>query len=216
MKHKFFNFKTKQRGFGRELYYTPIDIIYKIVDNLLFNYPQLKTLKWIDPCAADGRWADVVQKFGIECLSFDLVPLRQDVAQKDFLNDDYIQFKNYFFIGNPPYKLLEKFVQKALSLSNYCYFLGGGNKICKKLSNNLILLHRFEGYEGNQKDLRSKCKFIDTMNKEILTWTCGGLFCNYNANPLIIDNIKNNNNFAIGIGNFCKFDERIKVIKKNE
>lgn len=212
MKNKYFNYKTKERGLNRQLYYTPHTIIYKIIDNLLLNFPYLREIKWIDPCAADGRWSDIAKKFNIEVLNFDIVPLRKDVIQKDFLNDDYSEFKNYFFIGNPPYKLLEKFVNKALSLSNECYFLGSGNKICKKLSNNVKLLHRFEGYEGKQKDLRSKCIFKDTNNKEVMIWTCGALFDNNNNKNFITTN-KLNNNFAIGVYSFCEFDDRIKIIK---
>lgn len=214
MKSKYFNHKTKYRGLQRELYFTKQDIILKIVNSLLNNYPNLRNKTWIDPCAADGRWGNIIkQNFNINCESYDINPLSNNVKQLDFLNSNF-NGENLFFIGNPPYSLTNKFVEKALLFSNYCYFLGTGMNM-NKLGNKILLLHRFEGFEGNQSDLRSKCKFITTNNEDLTVWTCGALFnSEINNNKFIVNKNKNGHNFAVGVYNFFDIDERVKIIKQ--
>ena len=62
----FFKRNTKNRGEGRELYQTPYDLIDAIVNSLLKEKPFLKDKIWVDSCAGDGRWAEVIKKYGIK------------------------------------------------------------------------------------------------------------------------------------------------------
>ena len=211
----FFKRFTKTRGEGRELYKTPLQVIKDIVDSIILNYPELKSKLWIDPCAGDGRWEEVIKSKGIKCQSYDLQPLNNNVKQADFLiKEDYGE--NIFIVGNPPFSLLEKFVEKALKLTNKCYFLGGSQIITGKLSTKVDLLHRFEGFEGNQKDLRSKVVFKDTNDKDVIIWCCGAIFDRGVNRNFIRNNYKNESNFRVSIQNYCEQDDRVITIKESE
>ena len=209
---------TSIRGFDRELYSTPVPVIKKIVDNLLLVFPWLKDMVWIDPCAGDGRWERVIKTHGIECYSYDIVPLLPEVKKQDFLTADRSLYpqKPFIFIGNPPFSLLKQFIKKALSFTHYCYFLGGSQLITGTLSPQVVLLHRFEGFEGNQKDLRSKIVFDDTLGKDVLVWCCGAMFFSQPKPNLKLkrNEVKDANNFRVGIKTYCTPDERVNVIKK--
>lgn len=211
----FFKRITKNRGEGRELYKTPLKVIKDIVDSIILNYPELKSKLWIDPCAGDGRWEEVIKSRGIKCQSYDLQPLNNNVKQADFLiKEDYGE--NIFIVGNPPFSLLEKFVEKALKLTNKCYFLGGSQIITGKLSTKVDLLHRFEGFEGNQKDLRSKVVFKDTNDKDVIIWCCGAIFDRGVNRNFIRNNYKNESSFRVSIQNYCEQDDRVITIKESE
>lgn len=206
----FYKHNTKNRGFGRELYSTPKCLIYAIVSDLLKVHPYLKTYSWIDPCSGDGRWADVIKEFGIYCDSYDIFPLSNTVKQKNFL-DSYEQ--NKFYIGNPPFSSVKKFVNHALSNNNICYFLGGSQLITGSLSTKAKLIHRFEGFEGNQRDKRSKVSFIDTLGNEVLVWCCGGLFDNNLYNTLCRSKEIKPNYFRTSTQCLCEITPRIREIK---
>lgn len=213
----FFKRNTHTRGEGRELYKTPCYIIDRIVKNLLDNRPYLKDLVWVDPCAGDGRWGKIINQNGIECLSSDIAPLSDNVVQVDFFNNDYYKYdKKYFFIGNPPYSLLSKFINKALCLADSCYFLGGSMIMTGKLSTKVDLLHRFYGAEGNQKDNRSKVSFQDTNGSNVLVWTCGALFNNKINNKFKRYDTPNKGTFRVSVKSFCEEDPRVFGIKSYE
>ncbi len=174
----FFNTRnTENRGHHRELYKTPYYIIEQIVDNLIDKVPTLKDMIWVDPCAADGRWEQIITLRGIKCLSYDIEPLARHVKQQDFLQVPSTKYdKNKFYIGNPPFSLLKQFINKSLELADVCYYLGGSAIITGTLSDKVELLHRFSGAEGNQKDNRSKILFEDTLGSMLPVWCCGALF----------------------------------------
>ena len=210
----FFKRNTKNRGEGRELYQTPIDIIDKVVSSLITEKPFLKDRLWVDPCAADGRWQEVIEKYGVRCISFDIKPLNDKVFQGDFYTTPYQKTNKYFFIGNPPYSMLKDFINISLDITDYCYFFGGSQIITGGLSNKVELLHRFEGFEGNQKDKRSKAIFLDTNNKNILIWSCGALFTNKEMPKFEqIDSLEDNS-FRVSVKKYCKEDDRVKIIKE--
>jgi hypothetical protein len=208
----FFKRETNSRGFGRELYKTPLDTIHKIVSSLLQYKPELKNKLWIDPCAGDGRWEQVIKQYGIDCKSFDIEPLNDTVLKQDFY--DYNTLEDVFIIGNPPFSELTKFVEKSLSIADTCYFLGGSQIITGKLSCKTELIHRFEGYEGNQKDKRSKLIFEDTNNKDVIIWCCGALFNNDNHPSCIRYDSFKDNCFRTSVKCYCEIDKRIYNIFK--
>lgn len=204
----FFKRNTDERGFGRELYQTPYDMIEKIVVSILENRPSLKDKKWIDPCAADGRWQEVIEKYGITCESYDLEPINNNVKQQDFLTSSFTE-DNLFFIGNPPFSLLKQFINKSLEMADSCYYLGGSQIITGTLSTKVDLLHRFEGCEGNQKDKRSKIGFKDTLNNDVYVWCCGAIFDKNEHKPFIRNDGFVDGWFRTSIQSFCKEDERV-------
>lgn len=180
-KKHYFNHKTSTRGENRELYYTKHEDIRKIIQYLVEKIPALLDYEWVDPCAGDGRWTEVAAEFGIKVSSFDIEPEADFVEKADFFEKDWEEFeanciKPIFFIGNPPFSKVKKFVEHALKKADFCYFLGGPQVITNTLGDKVLILHRFEGYEGNQKDRRSKLRFIDSNGQEVKVWTVGALF----------------------------------------
>lgn len=179
-KKHYFNHQTLNRS-SREYYITHKEDIRKIISWLLEKIPRLRDYEWIDPCAGDGRWAEVAKEFGVNVSSYDIEPQSDFVIQKDFLQTDWSEVerdlaKPIFFIGNPPFSKVKKFVEHALKYVDFCYFLGGPLLITNTLGNKVLILHRFEGYEGNQKDRRTKLRFIDSNGEEVKVWTVGALF----------------------------------------
>lgn len=206
----FANRKTTNRGNNRELYNTPYNIIFSIISNLLIVYPFLTNKKWIDPCAGDGRWAEVIKEFGIECDSYDIEPLNNKVKKQDFFTST--TYKDCFYIGNPPFTMVKQFVDKSLETADLCYFLGGSMLLTGSLSDRVKLLHRFEGFEGNQKDKRSKVLFEDTNNEKVIVWCCGALFTNELQNKFQRKEYLVDKSFAVSPKQFCIEDTRVKKI----
>ena len=212
----FFNTrKTINRGFGRELYQTPKEIIVKIVENLLLVCPELQEKTWIDPCAGDGRWEKIIKSFCIDCYSFDIKPLTKNVVKQDFFMAEY-KDNDCFIIGNPPFSSLRQFVYKALEITDSCYFLGGSQIITGKLATKVRLLHRFEGAEGNQKDKRTKVLFYDTFNKLVPIWCCGAMFTKDMQKQFDRLDYRTDRTFAISPKVFCKYDSRVVNIDVRE
>lgn len=141
----------------------------------------------------------------IRCISLDIEPCSDNVIKQDFLSltcedifnlckskgyklKPYEPFMNFFFIGNPPFSKVTQFVDKAINLKalNTCpgehllsecgFFLGGSALWTGRLADKAETIYRFEEAEGRQKDLRSKAVFEDTSGKDVLIWSCGGLF----------------------------------------
>lgn len=214
MSKDFFKRNTNNRGEGRELYKTPLPIIKKIVESILEHYPELKSKLWIDPCAGDGRWADIIDTYGIKTKSYDIKPLSNKVIQQDFYK--LFSLEDCFIIGNPPFSQLKKFIEKALSLTDKCYFLGGSQIITGTLSTNVELLHRFEGFEGNQKDKRSKIKFIDTNNENVMVWCCGALFSNRENEKFVRSDYLIDNSFRTSIKSYTIEDDRVIGLKEDK
>lgn len=76
------------------------------------------------------------------------------------------------------------------------------------------LLHRFEGYEGNQRDLRSKVPFITTNDELILVWTVGALYdVNFNLNKFSFTD-RSSDTFSCGVHKYVKIDNRVSIIKE--
>ncbi len=204
---------TSNRGDGRELYQTPLPLIESIVDSVLERCPELREKTWIDPCAGDGRWGRIIRECGLDCIEYDLHPIGEGIAQQDFLQSNFTD-GNLFFIGNPPFTLVRQFVEKSLEFAESCYFLGGSRIITGSLGTKVAMLHRFEGYEGNQKDRRSKAWFQDTHGKDVIIWTCGAIFDRNMHSSFHINAEMSDNSFSTGVHCFCEEDERVVALKK--
>ena len=73
-----------------------------------------------------------------------------------------------------------------------------------------FLLHRFEGAEGNQKDVRSKIAFIDTNDKKVNVWCCGAIFDKNKHEKFIRGKELKEGYFRTSVQCFCKEDDRVK------
>lgn len=209
MAHKFLTHKTETRGEGRELYKTPPETIIKIVKDILLYDPSLKNRLWIDPCAADGIWEKSTKDLGINWKSYDICPLDNIVIKQDFY--EMKSKENIFIIGNPPFKQLKKFIKKSFELTDKCYFLGGSAGITGSLAPKVEMLHRFENYDGKQKDKRSKLCFTTTNDEYFPIWCCGAIFNKKLDNPKFEDG----DGFAVSILHKKSLDDkRIRVIQK--
>lgn len=221
-KKHYFNHQTLNRS-SREYYITDKKDIRKIIFWLLKKIPALCDYIWIDPCAGDGRWEEVAQEFGIKVYSYDIEPQSDFVEKADFFSKnwqevEYNNVKPLFFIGNPPFSKVKKFVEHALKYADFCYFLGGPLLITNTLGNKVLILHRFEGYEGNQKDRRTKLRFIDSNGEEIKVWTVGALFGKSSGSLEKFHNIPQSTIFTFKIyphKNVIE-DYRVRVIKRVE
>ena len=207
---KFLKHKTETRGEGRELYKTPQETIIKIIEDLLVYDPSLKERLWIDPCAGDGIWEKTTKHLEIKWKSFDIHPLDKDtVEQKDFYAMEPFKEK-IFIIGNPPFKQLKKFIKKSFELTDKCYFLGGSAGITGSLAPKVEMLHRFQDYDGKQKDKRSKLCFTTTNDEFFPIWCCGAIFNKELNNPKFEDD---ENGFAVSIFHKKSLnDKRMRVI----
>ena len=122
--------------------------------------------------------------------------------------------KQNVFYRQPPFSLVGKFIERAFEFTDKCYFLGGSARLTGSISNKVSLLHRFEGYTGNQKDLRSKVIFEDTNGEDVSVWCCGALL-DKNVNNKRFEIIKDRHSgFAVGAISSAIPDERVKVISK--
>lgn len=205
----FFKRDTAKRGEGREFYKTNPDDVEKIVNTLLTWHPRLHEKLWLDPCAGDGVWGKVIEKHGVTCLSFDIEPKSSSVLKQDFFGFNDVR-EDLFIIGNPPFSMVEKFVEKALTLVPECYFLGGSQLLTGRLSSKVCELHRFEGREGNQKDKRSKLIFEDTLGKKVPVWCCGALFDRNEHEKF--SRTGDGISFATSVKCVCFEDERVTVL----
>lgn len=224
-KKHYFNHQTSTRGENRELYYTKPEDIRKIIRDLVEHIPQLLKYQWVDPCAGDGRWAKVAEEFGIKMKSYDINPQADFVEKADFLNHNWDALekdseKPFFFIGNPPFSRLKEFVLQALIHEDFCYFLGGPLQLTRTLSPNVLILHRFEGYEGNQKDRRTKLVFTDSNGKDVKVWAAGALMGRFFIDEahyfdIIPDGIPDKT-FKIYPHKYVVEDFRVRVIKHGD
>lgn len=147
----------------KDLWLTP----QSVIDDF-FELTKLDKNTCLDPCAADGRW------LGDKGYSIDILPMSKDVHKQDFLTltKEDIPSNIKTIVGNLPFSLLDKFVNKAFELYDDCYFLVNGDTIFKHFPKNIEHLYIFSGLEGNQKDNRSRCEFdVPHLCKSQL-WCC--------------------------------------------
>ena len=146
-----------------DLWLTPKDVIDKF-----FALAKLNKDECFDPCACDGRWLDG------QGYSIDILPMRKNVAKKDFLTmkKEELPENVKTIVGNLPFSLLDEFVNKSLELVDDCYFLVSGDTILKHFPNNIEHMYIFSGLEGNQKDNRSRCEFDVPFLIKSALWCC--------------------------------------------
>ncbi len=218
-KKHYFEHKTSTRGENRELYYTKKEDIRRIICDLLEKIPALRDYKWVDPCAGDGRWEEVAREFNVKIHSYDIEPQADFVEKLDFLGSYWNDKTPLFFIGNPPFSKLKDFMIHSLCYADFCYFLGSPQVMTNTLGPNVLILHRFEGYEGDQKDKRTKLIFTDTNGNDVKVWTAGALFGRYKINNrYLFDRVSKclpSFTFKVYPGKHVVEDFRVRVIKKD-
>lgn len=100
----------------RDAYFTPLKDSQRIIEQLLKDEPVLKELDWVEPSAGSGSFLYAAEQHGIDIQGYDIHPLRNDIVQVDFLQQD-LNLKNKAVIGNPPYgrrnSLTIEFIDRA-------------------------------------------------------------------------------------------------------
>ena len=146
-----------------DLWLTPQDVIDKF-----FELSGLDRNECLDPCASDGRWLNG------KGYSIDILPMKKGVQKKDFLTMKKSDLPDGIktTVGNIPFCLLDDFVNKALDLTEDCYFLVSGDTILKHFPDNIEHIWIFSGLEGNQRDNRSRCEFDVPFLLKSALWCC--------------------------------------------
>lgn len=112
----------------RDAYFTNEDDSFKIIQQLIIDHPELKSLKWVEPSAGSGSFVKAARKNNIQNIeAYDIHPLHTDVKQNDFLKED-IDLTNCFVYGNPPFgkrnEISIKFIERSFNLgAEYVGFL---------------------------------------------------------------------------------------------
>ncbi len=186
-----------------DLWLTPHDVI-----NKFFAITKLNKAECLDPCASDGRWLNG------EGMSIDILPMKKNVIQKDFLTLTKADIPSNIktIVGNLPFSLLDEFVNKALELVDDCYFLVSGDTIFKHFPNNIEHLYIFSGLEGNQKDNRSRCEFDVPFLIKSALWCCIVHITKQKQQPWVVESNLPNDvkrdgyHIALGKNTFIKSD----------
>ena len=123
----------------RDALFTPVETAEKIVGFLLEQYPGWRELEWFEPSAGEGSFIDAARSFGISVSGSDLVSLRSDIVEADFLSFDNhdlfseeLDLSGKIVFGNPPYghkmQLAVKFINQAFKLGaeKVAFLLFGG------------------------------------------------------------------------------------------
>ena len=199
-----------------DLWLTPQNVIKQF-----FELSGLNKEECLDPCASDARW------LGSKGMSIDILPMKKNVIKKDFLKlkKEEISSKIKYIVGNLPFSLMDKFINKSLDLVDNCYFLVNGDTIFKHFPNNIKDIYIFSGLEGNQKDNRSRCEFDVPFLIKSALWACIVHITKEKQKKWIIKkdiiNNEKRNGFSVALGKntfiksnclVCK-NKRIKKIK---
>lgn len=125
-----------------DFYPTPSCMIEKICEDGYFNYP--KGVKIYDPCCGKYVIGNVLRKFGYNNIT------ENDIMYgNDFLKEK-IEKKYDVIIMNPPFKLFDEFVKKALESATdvWCIgklnFFGAHNRNVSGLWNKLSWVFPFD------------------------------------------------------------------------
>ncbi len=110
------NVKKKTKASELDQYYTEPDLVDKILKSF-YSLPQSKNCRYtIEPSAGRG---DILDKMKEPKIGFDLDPKRQDIIKMNFLSGKWKQSipkgmeNNVCFLGNPPFGIATKFINKA-------------------------------------------------------------------------------------------------------
>ena len=119
--------------------FTPVGTAERIVGFLLEQYPGWRELEWFEPSAGGGSFIDAARGYGISVSGSDLVSLRSDIVEADFLSFDNhdlfseeLDLSGKIVFGNPPYghkmQLAIKFINQAFKLGaeKVAFLLFGG------------------------------------------------------------------------------------------
>lgn len=99
------------------------------VENILKYESLLGTV--LEPCCGKGHMLDGIKKSGFqgEVIATDLIDRGIGIGELDYLNKDYPYTKDIgTIIINPPFKLIEEFVNKSLKIATHKVILFARNQ----------------------------------------------------------------------------------------
>ena len=159
--------KIEECDLSRELYNTPEHLIESIVCEILKMYPDLKEKVWVDPFADKGQWGRIFDRYGLSYKSYDILPSNGLVEKMDFF--DLELNKKYVYYWKLTIFNVEKDCKKASGCRGFLLGIYGYSKYITKL-------FVFNGFEGNQRDGRSKAVFKDSLGNNVAVWCVGSLY----------------------------------------
>ena len=107
-------------------FYTKTNIAELCYTELMSILPT-KTYTFLEPSAGCGRFIDILRKHNHNFIAYDILPEREDIIQKDFLNDSIEINEEVIVLGNPPFgkksSLAVQFINKCFEYSKIVGFI---------------------------------------------------------------------------------------------
>lgn len=132
----------------RDAYFTPRMTSREILNNAIKDEPELLDYEWVEPSAGSGSFLYAAEELGIEIKGYDIHPLREDIIENDFLEDD-LDLSGKVVIGNPPYGFKHKLALDFVDRS----FEQGAEYV------GFLLMGSFATY-SNFSRLKSNCEIV--------------------------------------------------------
>lgn len=133
-----------------DFYPTPPKVIKSLLEIEAFNLGS----PILEPACGDGSISKVLMDYGYDVVSSDLYAHGYGISGVDFLGDHYTIWPGDL-ITNPPFKLLERFIEKAMDLE------------CEKFAF-LAKLSALEGEKRSRLLLTTPLKSVWVFRKRIL------------------------------------------------
>lgn len=140
--------ELKSVKLDRDAYFTPRHISKEILKNVIKDEPELLDYEWVEPSAGSGSFLYAAEELNIKMTGYDIYPLRDDIVEYDFLEDD-LDLSGKVVIGNPPYGFRHKLALDFIDRS----FDQGAEYV------GFLLMGSFTTY-SNFSRIKSNCEIV--------------------------------------------------------
>jgi hypothetical protein len=134
-----------------EKFYTKKSVVVMCMEHVKLTIDELKITKphLLEPAAGAGAFVDEFATIDAKYTAYDIQPEAKTIKKADFLNNDIPTYKNLVVVGNPPYKLAIKFINKCATLNALliCFVLPNVFKkptIVNKINKNYHVLKKIQ------------------------------------------------------------------------
>lgn len=119
---------SKYSSKEKDQFFTPLETAQKcfqiFIDTIKSYGEKESDFKYIEPCAGDGRFLQVLPS---DTIALDIEPRHSSVINCDYLNWSPTEKHNYVVFGNPPFGLRGhmalKFINHSYSFADYVCFI---------------------------------------------------------------------------------------------
>ena len=157
------NRKPESKRPSNDFYPTPSCMVKALIESDLFN--EFVDADIYDPCCGKCAIGDVLREYGFKNI------VEKDIVYGDDFLADWTDNTCDFVIMNPPFKLFDKFVEKAKRIADrvYCVgkmnFFGAHNRNINGLWNNLEWVLPFDrqiAFDKPEVDGKVECGMMVT------------------------------------------------------